>query len=120
MYKNIYQFFGLASLTITPLFTSQVFAVELVTNGGFESGITSSWTWSSVGSSYATSGDEGARTGSKSFTAFSIDATGYASQDLTILGNSYTLKLGILTPSYTGTITYDDISAILSGSTVTL
>ena len=100
MYKNIYQFFGLASLTITPLFTSQVFAVELVTNGGFESGITSSWTWSSVGSSYdGISGIEAARTGSKAFTAYSIDATGYASQDLTILGNSYTLKLGILTPS---------------------
>lgn len=123
MYKNIYQYFGLASLTITPLFSSQVFAVELVTNGGFESGVTSSWTWSSTGSSGSSPSDSfgrSARTGTKSYQAYSNDATGYGSQDLTILGNSYTLKLGILTVAGSGIVVYDDISAILSGSTVTL
>ena len=124
MHKTIYQSIGVASIALTPLFTSQVFAVELVTNGGFESGATSSWTWSSTGSSGSSPSDccfgGSARTGTKSYQAFSNDATGYGSQDLTILGNSYTLKLGILTVSGSGIVVYDDISAILSGSTVTL
>ncbi|MDC0114815.1 autotransporter outer membrane beta-barrel domain-containing protein [Methylophilaceae bacterium] len=121
MNKLIYQSIGVASIALTPLFTSQVFAVELVTNGGFESGVTSSWTWSSTGSYGGSPGDSySPRTGTKSYKAYSNDATGYASQDLTILGNSYTLKLGILTVAGSGVVVYDDISAILSGSTVTL
>ena len=121
MNKLIYQSIGVASIALTPLFTSQVFAVELVTNGGFESGVTSSWTWSSTGS-YGTSPRAygSPRTGSIAYQAYSNDATGYGSQDLTILGNSYTLKLGILTVPGSGIVVYDDISAILSGSTVTL
>ena len=121
MNKLIYQSIGVASIALTPLFTSQVFAVELVTNGGFESGVTSSWTWSSTGSYGPSPRAYGsARTGSIAYQAYSNDATGYGSQDLTILGNSYTLKLGILTVPGSGIVVYDDISAILSGSTVTL
>ena len=116
MKKAIYQYVGVASIALTPLFTSQVFAVELVTNGGFESGVTSSWTWSAAGSPY--SGP--ARTGTKAYYAYSNDVTGYALQDITILGTSYSLKLGILTVSGSGVVGFDDISAILSGSTVTL
>ncbi len=121
MNKLIYQSIRVASIALTPLFTSQVFAVELVTNGGFESGVTSSWTWSSTGSYGTSPRDYGSgRTGSIAYQAYSNDATGYGSQDLTILGNSYTLKLGILTVPGSGIVVYDDISAILSGSTVTL
>jgi hypothetical protein len=116
MKKAIYQYVGVASIALTPLFTSQVFAVELVTNGGFESGVTSSWTWSAAGSPYSGS----ARTGTKAYYAYSNDVTGYALQDITILGTSYSLKLGILTVPGSGVVGFDDISAILSGSTVTL
>ena len=107
------------ALTIAGLFlASPSFAIELLSNGDFESGITG---WSL---SYSSLADHGAyvdsmskRTGSLGFQGYENVAPGVTlSQSVTSGSTTKTLSFLIKTVGGTGTILLDDLSVTSSGS----
>jgi Autotransporter beta-domain len=107
------------ALTIAGLFlASPSFAIELLSNGGFESGI-SGWSlsYSSLADHGAYVDSMSARTGSLGFQGYENVAPGVTlSQSVTSGSTTKTLSFLIKTVGGTGTIKLDDLSVTSSGS----
>jgi len=106
-----------AALALAGLFfAAPSFATELLSNGGFESGLTD-WTLIYSGSNHGEGTPPTGKTGTRGFRGWDNDAPGMTlSQSVTSGSTTKTLSFLLKTQSGAGTLYLDDLSVTRSGS----